>query len=104
MNSVKSLWASVMGNPTVFKTINGWLTVFWIVMIPVSVVMGWTESVTYVSALSIYALITGHLSTWQAARVEVKQEHQEERQANDNNADLDKVERKVDEIHSQVQE
>lgn len=43
-------------------------------MIPVSVATGWVESVGYVSALSIYALITGHLSTWSAARVEERQE------------------------------
>lgn len=76
MNQIKTLWASVSDNPTLFKRINGWLTIFWIFMIPISVFMGWTESVTYVSALSIYALITGHLSTWQAARVEEKQDEQ----------------------------
>jgi len=74
MNQVRTLWASVMDNPTLFKKINGWMTVFWVIMIPVSILMGWTQSVTYVSALSIYALITGHLSTWQAARVEEKQD------------------------------
>lgn len=42
-------------------------------MIPISVVTGWVSSVEYVSALSIYALVTGHLSTWQSARVEEKQ-------------------------------
>jgi hypothetical protein len=60
-------------DPSKFRRFNGWMTVFWIVMVPVSVVMGWVQSVEYVSALSIYALVTGHLSTWQAARVE---EHQ----------------------------
>lgn len=59
-----------------FKRVNGILTVFWMIMIPVSVLLGWVESVPYVSALSIYALITGHLSTWQAARVETKQDAQ----------------------------
>lgn len=75
------------------QTFNGWMTVFWIIMIPVSIIMGWVESVPYVSALSIYALITGHLSTWQASRVEVKQEEQEERS---------NVEEKVDKIHDEV--
>jgi hypothetical protein len=44
------------------------------VMIPVSVVSGWIHSVTYVAALSIWALVSGHWSTWQAARVEVTQQ------------------------------
>jgi membrane protein required for beta-lactamase induction len=46
------------------------------VMIPVSLVMGWLDSVTYVSALSLWALVAGHWSTWQAARVEVAQQAQ----------------------------
>lgn len=38
---------------------------------PVSVLMGWLSSVVYVSALSLWALVSGHWSAWQAARVEV---------------------------------
>lgn len=43
-------------------------------MIPVSMVTGWISSVTYVAALSLWALVSGHWSAWQAARVEVHQE------------------------------
>lgn len=78
------------------RRVNGWLTIFWIVMIPVSIVTGWINSVTYVAALSLWALVSGHWAAWQAARVEVKQE--EEREVRDG-ADLpgDVVERIVDE-------
>ena len=58
------------------RRLNGWLTMFWIAMIPVSFVLGWLNSVTYVSALSLWALVSGHWSTWQAARVEVTQQAQ----------------------------
>lgn len=71
------------------------MTIIWIVMIPVSLAMGWLESVTYVSALSIYALITGHLSTWQAARVEVRQEKEEEERDDDFE---ERIEHKLDDI------
>ena len=71
---IKSLWASVQGDPTFMRKINGWLTVFWIFMIPVSILTGWISSVAYVSALSLWALVSGHWSAWQAARVEVRQE------------------------------
>ncbi len=37
--------------------VNGWLTIFWIAMIPVSIETGWVKSITYVSALSIWALV-----------------------------------------------
>ena len=71
---VRSLWDSVQGDPKFMRRLNGWLTIFWIVMIPVSLAMGWLNSVVYVSALSLWALVSGHWSTWQAARVEVAQQ------------------------------
>jgi hypothetical protein len=65
------------------RRINGWLTIFWIVMIPLSIATGWIHSVAYVSALSLWALVSGHWSTWQAARVEVTQQQEaEEREQN----------------------
>ena len=69
---VKSLWAMVQGDPAFMRRVNGWLAVFWIVMIPISLMMGWLNSVVYVSALSLWALVSGHWSAWQAARVEAR--------------------------------
>jgi hypothetical protein len=60
------------------RRVNGWLTVFWIAMIPVSIALGWLTSVAYVSALSLWALVSGHWAAWQAARVEVNQERDAE--------------------------
>jgi hypothetical protein len=74
VNVAKSLWASIQGDPKFMRKVNGWLTLFWIAMIPVSMVTGWISSVTYVAALSLWALVSGHWSAWQAARVEVRQE------------------------------
>jgi hypothetical protein len=80
---IKSLWASVQGDPIFMRRVNGWLTIFWVVMIPVSIITGWISSVSYVAALSLWALVSGHWSAWQAARVEVTQQAEEaERQAN----------------------
>ena len=66
----------IRGNPSFMRRLNGWLTLFWIAMIPISLVTGWVRSVTYVSALSLWALVSGHWSTWQAAQVEVTQQEQ----------------------------
>ena len=71
---VKTLWASVQGDPVFMRRVNGWLALFWIAMIPVSLETGWVKSVVYVSALSLWALVSGHWSAWQAARVEVNQD------------------------------
>ena len=80
---IKSLWASVQGDPVFMRRVNGWFTMFWMAMIPVSIVTGWISSVAYVAALSLWALVSGHWSAWQAARVEVTQQAEEaERQAN----------------------
>jgi hypothetical protein len=78
---VKSLWESVQGDPRFMRRLNGWLTIFWVAMIPISFELGWLKSVTYVSALSLWALVSGHWSTWQAARVEVSQQEQARKEA-----------------------
>lgn len=83
MTVIKSLWASVQGNPVFMRRVNGWLTMFWIVMIPVSVSAGLLSSVSYVSALSLWALVSGHWSAWQAARVEVTQMAEEKKREDD---------------------
>ena len=68
MSVISSLWASVQGDPKFMRAVNGWLTVFWLIMIPISLLTGWISSVTYVAALSLWALVSGHWSAWQAAR------------------------------------
>ncbi len=73
MGVVKSLWASIQGDPVFMRRVNGWFTIFWLVMIPISIALGLLSSVTYVSALSLWALVSGHWSAWQASRVEVEQ-------------------------------
>jgi hypothetical protein len=79
MSVAKSLWSSVQGDPVFMRRVNGWLTMFWLVMIPISYTLGWLNSVVYVSALSLWALVSGHWSAWQAARVEVAQERERKR-------------------------
>jgi len=96
MEIMKTVWASVQGDPVFMRRVNGWLTVFWIVMIPTSIVTHWISSVTYVAALSLWALVSGHWSAWQAARVEVEQAKQAEKAEQEDVAE-EVVERIVDE-------
>ena len=37
MSVPQSLWASVQGDPVFMRKVNGWLTLFWLAMIPVSI-------------------------------------------------------------------
>jgi hypothetical protein len=78
---LKGLWAAVQGEPVFMRRVNGWLTLGWIVMIPISLATGWVRSVTFVAKLSLWALVTGHWSAWQAARVEVNQNREAEERA-----------------------
>jgi hypothetical protein len=77
---IRSLWAMVQGDPIFMRRVNGWLTLAAMVLIPVSILTGWINSVKFVAALSIWALVSGHWSAWQAARVEVKQDEEIEKQ------------------------
>jgi type VI protein secretion system component VasK len=83
------------------RSLNGWLTIFWIVMIPVSILTGWISSVTYVAALSLWALVSGHWSAWQAARVEVKQEKEEEKEEEKQEDLPGEIARRVVELQAQ---
>jgi hypothetical protein len=78
MGTVKSIWTAVRGNPVFMRRVNGWFTLLWLAMIPISIVTGWISSVTYVAVLSLWALVSGHWAAWQAARVEVTQQAEEE--------------------------
>jgi hypothetical protein len=82
MNAVKSFCATIQGDPTFMRRVNGWLTIAWIAMIPVSIATGWIHSVAYISALSLWALVSGHWSAWQAARVEVAQQREQDERMN----------------------
>ena len=73
---MKSLWASVQEDPVFMRRVNGWLAMFWLAMVPISLVTGLISSVEFIAAASIYANVTGHWAAWQASRVEVKQEEQ----------------------------
>jgi hypothetical protein len=69
---LKSLWASVE-DPSKFRVLNGWLTVTWFAAaIPICLFL--STSVPFLVFISVYAVVTGHLATWQAARVEERQE------------------------------
>lgn len=80
MMTPKSLWAAVQANPTVMVRFNGWATIIWFAAaFPICIWL--SNSVPFLVFISVYAVVTGHLSAWQAARVEVKQNEQEEQSA-----------------------
>ena len=61
------------GDPKTMRLLHGWLTVLWFVAaIPICIYL--YDSVPFLVFISVYAVVTGHWSSWQAARVEEKQD------------------------------
>jgi len=55
------------------RQLHGWLTVVWFAAsIPICIWLN--DSVPFLVFISVYAVVTGHWSSWQAARVEEKQD------------------------------
>jgi hypothetical protein len=97
---IKSLWAAVESDPVKFRKINGWLTIFWFVAaFPICIFL--SKSVPFLVFISVYAVVTGHLSTWQASRVEVKQQEEESKR---DDAAPERIEHKVDKLHERIAE
>jgi hypothetical protein len=58
-----------------WQRFNLFLTFFWILLIPVSIFTGWVQQSTFISILSLVALVLASQSSWQASRVERKQDN-----------------------------
>jgi hypothetical protein len=67
---------ALFGRPEVLRRVHGSLTLFWVLLWIAAAFMGWLKSVVFVSHLSAAALVLGSWSSWQAARVEVKQDEE----------------------------
>jgi hypothetical protein len=66
----------LFGRPRFLKAFHGWMTLIWAVLIPISVFTDLRESVFWIVLMSVWANFVGHFSSWQATRIEVKQEDQ----------------------------
>lgn len=66
---------ALFGRPAFLRSFHGWATLVWFVAsVPLAIAYG--SSVIFVTFLSLYAVVTGHWSAWQAARVEVRQDEE----------------------------
>ena len=73
MNVLKTLWSSIEGSPTFMRRIHGALTVAWF-LAAFPIMYFWADNITFLVFISVYAVVTGHWSSWQASRVEEKQD------------------------------
>lgn len=77
MNTARALWAAILDSPRGLQRIHGWLTLLWLLAAVPVLVTSLKDSVPLLVFISIYANVAGHFASWQAARVEVRQEEQE---------------------------
>ena len=63
----------LISEPKYLRAFHGWCTLFWLPFTWLSYSLGWLESVTFVSLVSMVALFLGSFSSWQASRTEVLQ-------------------------------
>lgn len=62
---------AAVATPRRVKSLNGWLTLAWCLAVPLTFVLGWESSVTWVVAISLWANIASHFAAWVAGRAEV---------------------------------
>jgi hypothetical protein len=94
-----------LNDPAYLLSANGWLAVFWAVNFPIVIGLytflpgAWQAmSILYLALVSVYANFVGHISSWQASRVEVEQARIEQ-EADEKNAKRDEeLLKKIDEI------
>ncbi len=97
-------WLNKFITPRMMENGHLYLTVVWIILIIPSAVL-WKDSVPYLVAISVYAVITGHISSWQAARVErIQDDDDDVAEANENiravMKHLENIEQKLDRLPS----
>jgi preprotein translocase subunit SecG len=81
--AMSGLWAKVQGDPVFMRKINGWLAVVWFAA-ALPICIWFSTSVPFLVFISVYAVVTGHWSTWQAAKVEVRQQEAESSDSSQN--------------------
>jgi hypothetical protein len=67
-------FSSVFGRPAFLRGFHGWMTLGWGLLIPITVFSSLKSSIVWIALMSVWANFVGHFSSWQAARVEVKQD------------------------------
>lgn len=76
MGALRCVWAGVCrGEAGALRALHGWSTVFWGIATPAATwAIPGNAAERFLVFVSCWALTLAHWSSWQAARVEVKQD------------------------------
>ena len=73
LSSVRSFVIDLKkGEPEAMQAFHKWATIVWFIA-AVPICIFFASSIPFLVFISVYAVVTGHWSAWQASRVEVKQ-------------------------------
>lgn len=59
--------------PAFLTKFHGWAAIVWFIA-AFPIMIWWSESVQFIVFISVYAVVGAHWSSWQASRVEEKQD------------------------------
>ena len=65
---------NTLADSVLLRRFHGYMTVLWGLLVPITVFTGLKGSIVWIALMSVWANFVGHFSSWQAARVEVKQD------------------------------
>ena len=71
MNKIHTTISNWLANPKVLEVFHGWMTIMWLLLIPITLLTGLKGSLLWIALMSVYANFIGHFSSWQGARAEV---------------------------------
>lgn len=81
----------LFGRPAFLRAFHGYSVLAWLMLWAVASVFHWINDVQFVSHISMAALVLGSWSSWQAARVEVRQDEMiEQRSDADDSGETDR--------------
>lgn len=90
-------------------SLHMWLMIFWAVQLPLVCVVYFVlpdvwkaSSILYLAIVSIYANFVGHFGSWQASKVEVRQEEIEEDRHEEQKEEIEEIVSRVDEVTPDV--
>ena len=63
----------LFGDPLFLKRLHKWASIVWFVA-AFPICIWFNDSLPLITFMSAYAIVTGHWSSWQSTRVEVKQD------------------------------
>ena len=92
------LGGGLFGRPAFLRGFHGWMTLGWGLLVPITVFTGLKSSIVWIALMSVWANFVGHFSSWQAARVEVKQDELIEETSEQVDATHDSVEDTQDKL------